>query len=93
MDDVKKALEWSKGKDRIVVHCGAGVSRSSSIAYVIACQRLGAKEAVKILDMSIHAPNPLIVSLGAEALNDKSVEDECGKAEAEFIRKWEGGLL
>ena len=85
---VAGTMAWSEGKDRIVVHCGAGISRSSAMAYVIACSRIGVDEAIKKLDFRIHAPNPCIVWMGATLLNDERVYTECKRMEDETARYW-----
>jgi len=68
-DDVRRALEWARGRDKIIVHCSAGISRSAAIAYVIEAWRTGLPaQAIKVLSPLKHHPNRLIVSLGAEEL-------------------------
>ena len=73
VNDVKNALEWSIGKDRILVHCEAGISRSSAMAYLIACTRMSAKKATTILNFHLHWPNPRIVRIGSEVMNRADV--------------------
>jgi len=73
IEQVRQAVEWSRGKDAILVHCHAGISRSSAIAYVIACDKIGPKEAIKVLDSRLHWPNPLVIALGAEVLGNPEV--------------------
>jgi predicted protein tyrosine phosphatase len=74
MEDVKQALDWAKDKTSILVHCHAGISRSSAIAYLIACQRVGPKEAIKLLNIHNHWPNILIVKFGAILLGDPEID-------------------
>jgi len=73
LEQIERILNWSsKIGNNFAVHCTAGASRSSSIAYLIACQKMDPKEAVKILDFWIHTPNQLIIKLGEQVLgNDK----------------------
>jgi predicted protein tyrosine phosphatase len=66
--DVQKVLEWANGKTEILVHCFAGISRSSAMAYLIACTRVSALEALGILDGKLHWPNKRIVRIGSEVL-------------------------
>lgn len=75
-EHVMRILKWAVDKEHIAVHCTAGISRSSAIAYVIACQKSSPKEALKILDPMKHGPNHLILKLGMEVLGDKTVMSE-----------------
>jgi predicted protein tyrosine phosphatase len=72
-DDVRRALEWSVGYQRLVVCCHAGISRSSALAYVIACRDHPPEEALGVLSPRCHYPNSLIVRLGAIALGNEAV--------------------
>jgi len=75
--DVRKAIEFAANKSMILVHCLAGISRSSAIAFIVACAKgLDPFEAAeRILDPATHAPNPLIVRLGAEILGDPRISN------------------
>ncbi len=68
LEHVKKALEWSKDKDNILVCCHAGISRSSATALLIAVREWGLKEAFHILTPGWHHPNRLILKIGSEIL-------------------------
>lgn len=70
---VRRILEWSVGKRKIAVHCHMGISRSSAIAYLIACARMPEDKALGVLDFGIHFPNRHIVLLGAVLLGRESV--------------------
>jgi len=72
-EQIKELLNWSKGKHDFVVHCTAGVSRSSAIAYVLACCFMPPSEAISVLDPYKHDPNDLIVQLGAKLLGNPEV--------------------
>ena len=77
-DQIREAIDWSKGKDDILVHCAAGVSRSSATAYVIACASMSPQEAMdRFINKNFHSPNEHIVRLGSEIL-----------AEEEILRVW-----
>ena len=91
VEDVKKALEWSEGKDNIVVHCSAGITRSSAIAYVIYCKKLGVADAIENIDFRKHAPNHLIVKIGADILGDPLIESEFEKVN-DLHKKYIGGV-
>jgi predicted protein tyrosine phosphatase len=73
LESVKKALDWSLGRDKLICCCHAGVSRSSSTAYLIASREWGPKAALSILRPHRHWPNRLIVYLGSQLLNDPSI--------------------
>lgn len=72
-EDVAKILEWARGKNPMTVHCTGGISRSSAIAYLIACLRSSPEEAIKILNPLIHSPNELIVQFGSEILGNPKI--------------------
>lgn len=74
IEDVQKALEFAKGKNRILVSCQAGISRSSAIAYLIAVQNVGVVQAFKFLN-STHVPNNLIIKYGAKIFNKPQIID------------------
>jgi len=78
-EHVQRILDWSIDRKNIAVHCTAGISRSSAIAYLIACQRCPPKEALEVLDPMMHFPNRLIIRLGAEVMEDESVINEYNK--------------
>jgi len=80
-DEIRSVLEWVKDRDDINVHCKMGISRSSAIAYIIACSRMDPKKAIKILNPNIHSPNILIIKQGAEILKDPSIVTEFVKYE------------
>lgn len=82
-EQVELILAWAKNKKNIAVHCTAGISRSSAIAYLIACSKMPASEAIKILNPDCHCPNDLVLYYGIKVLNDISVYDEYMK----WIRK------
>ncbi len=75
-EHISRILKWAISKEHIAVHCTEGISRSSAIAYLIACQRSSPEEALKILDPMKHGPNRLILKLGMEVLGDKTVMSE-----------------
>jgi len=76
MEDVEEVLSWAKGKDPILVRCQGGVSRSSAMAYLIACSRTFPCCASNVLNPMLHWPNQLVVSLGAKCLGNVEVHDE-----------------
>lgn len=76
VDTVKDFLEWSVDKDEILCVCHAGISRSSSTAYVIGCSKLGPTKALEFLMPQRHWPNRLIVWYGSKLLDDPKIWQE-----------------
>lgn len=70
---IKDILEWSRNKNNLLVHCNAGISRSSAIAYLIACTQKEPAEAIKVLDPAMHWPNRLIVEIGSKVLGNPEI--------------------
>jgi predicted protein tyrosine phosphatase len=79
-EDVQKALDFAKGRDKLIVACQAGISRSSATAYLIQSMEVGMVEALKVLNPQIHHPNSLIVAHGANILGEPDMVD--------LINKW-----
>ncbi len=75
-DHVRQLLEFGRGWQPpapILVHCWAGISRSTAAAFILLCDRLGPGSEQKIAQglrtRAPHAfPNPLLVRLADEAL-------------------------
>jgi predicted protein tyrosine phosphatase len=75
--DVKRSIAWAADKRDILVSCHGGISRSSAMAYLIACAReKSPRTAIELLDPSIHLPNELIVKYGAVILGDPEILEE-----------------
>lgn len=73
---VARLLEFAEGWDPtrpMLVHCWAGVSRSTAAAFIVACQR-GPARSERDIAQALRAaapyatPNPLMVSLADAAL-------------------------
>ncbi|MEJ2814530.1 hypothetical protein [Caulobacter sp. CCG-8] len=73
---VARLLDFAAGWDAarpMLVHCWAGVSRSTAAAFIVACQR-GPERAERDIAQALRAaapyatPNPLMVSLADAAL-------------------------
>lgn len=73
--DIKDILDWVKGEEpkNLMVHCWAGVSRSSATAYIIACTIMEPEEAIKLLIPGKHIPNEMIIEHGAFILGDRGI--------------------
>lgn len=78
-DVVEDVLAFGKtwtGKSPMLVHCWAGVSRSTATAFILACQRLPEVEEAKIAKALRKAsasatPNPLLVRLADDIMGRK----------------------
>jgi predicted protein tyrosine phosphatase len=77
---IEAALDYAKDKQELLIHCAAGVSRSSAVAYLIACSRVGTMEALRVLDSLFHWPNNRVVRLGAEIMDNPEIK--------QTIKKW-----
>ena len=67
-DNVRKALDFAKNRQKLIVSCQVGQSRSSAIAYSIKTMISNPEEALSILDQNIHMPNSLIVKHASNIL-------------------------
>lgn len=74
-EDVQLCLDFvaNQQPENLLIHCDAGVSRSSAIAYVIACTMDTPEEAIKLLNPMLHMPNERIIRYGAELLGNSEV--------------------
>jgi len=65
-EDILDIFDWVDKEDpkNLMVHCFAGVSRSSAVAYLIAYRKFGPKRANKVIDSKLHRPNSLVLDLG-----------------------------
>jgi predicted protein tyrosine phosphatase len=70
---IQQALEFAKGKEKLLVCCRAGQGRSVALAYRICCREHGVAEAVGLLNPTLHRPNRLIVNLGDALLGDPEI--------------------
>ena len=73
-EDVEKIIAFARTLSRdddVIVHCNAGVSRSSCSAFIIEFIRSGSiEEALNILDPQWHYPNILMAVLASKILKD-----------------------
>jgi predicted protein tyrosine phosphatase len=81
-EDIKIIIDWVRTEypRDLMVHCYAGVSRSSAVAYVLACIEKDPAEAINMLNPMIHSPNERIVELGADILNKPEIVEAYEKA-------------
>ena len=76
-EHLERILAWVKIRDRrnLLVHCTAGVSRSASVAFLIACTLEPPEVAIKRLDVLKHFPNEHIMKLGSEILDNPRIHE------------------
>lgn len=72
-EHIELVLEWTANKNRFIVCCHAGISRSAALAYIIMCNYVSPIEAVKLWDKERHYPNDLIIRLGSQVLNNHEI--------------------
>ncbi|OQW94040.1 MAG: hypothetical protein BWK79_07970 [Beggiatoa sp. IS2] len=79
LEDIKAILQFTvklTTPDKLLVHCGAGISRSTAVACGILCQHgLSPKEALKMVCLLRQGayPNDYIITLMDEALELKGL--------------------
>jgi predicted protein tyrosine phosphatase len=72
-ENIQNVLNWCKSlidqnsKD-FIVHCTAGISRSSAIAILIQCL-IDDSKIFEVVDPRFHFPNTKILKIGEELLN------------------------
>lgn len=77
VDHVERLLAFAAAWDRskpILLHCYAGISRSTAAAYVVACALQPQRSEAEIADELRHAsptatPNPRLVAIADDVLN------------------------
>lgn len=70
---IKQIIDWSKQKRDentldFVIHCTAGVSRSSACAVIVQAL-INPENILKIIDPQLHHPNPRILKITSELLD------------------------
>lgn len=84
-ENIRRILEWSdRVSGDIVVHCTAGISRSSAVAYLIACRKMDRSDALACLKFNLHTPNRYVLYLGAKIMDDLTIYSDCIDAEKKF---------
>jgi protein-tyrosine phosphatase len=83
---VQKFLAFGKNRKKLIVACAAGVSRSSSTAYLIAAQEFGPEKALTYLTGAHHWPNRLNVYIGTILLKEPKIWEKY----VEWSRHWNG---
>jgi predicted protein tyrosine phosphatase len=70
---ISGVLDWAKGRTPLLFHCGAGVSRSPALAYLVACMRVRPEVAIGLLNVNRHYPNRHVIEVGARILQDPEI--------------------
>lgn len=73
LENIKTILEWAKQKmtensNDFIVHCTAGISRSSAVAILIQYLQ-DPINALKVINPIFHSPNEKVLELGDKLLN------------------------
>jgi predicted protein tyrosine phosphatase len=71
-EKVQKIIDWVEENQpkNLMVHCWAGVSRSSATAFVLSCLYNTPEEAFNLLNPEKHMPNLMIMDYGLDIVND-----------------------
>jgi predicted protein tyrosine phosphatase len=85
-ESVKKFLDFAKGRKKLVCACAAGISRSSSTAYLCTAQEYGPEAGLDALEKCHHWPNRLNVYIGAVLLKNTDIWTKF----VEWMRNWNG---
>lgn len=101
-EQVKQLLDWVKllpNDAHLVIHCYAGVSRSTAAALAVKVQELGVdrvKDAIDWLleNRPVACPNPVITKFADELLNAKGELHAAAEevASAKLLRLYGGNL-
>lgn len=84
--DVKKFLDFAKGRKKLAVACRVGICRSSATAYIIAAREFGSIGGLEVLKPAHHSPNRLIVYIGSQLLKNPDVWNKY----VEWTKTWVG---
>jgi predicted protein tyrosine phosphatase len=72
---VQQAIAWGEGRDKLLIACHAGISRSAALAFLIACTDRPPEQALGLLEPGKHRPNDLVVMLGSKILGNRRIWD------------------
>ena len=67
---LQSALEFAADKEKLVVSCRAGQSRSAALAHAICFQNNGAAAANQLLNPQRHSPNRQVIETVATLMDD-----------------------
>jgi predicted protein tyrosine phosphatase len=75
VEQIAKAIKFSKKHENLIVSCHGGMSRSAALAFVIECTRVAhPKLAMGLWDRKKHHPNRRVIRLGGEILARPEME-------------------
>jgi len=95
--DIVKILEWAKLKmaenDKpFIVHCSAGVSRSSAVAILVNYLQ-DPEHALKVINPLLHSPNEKVLELGEKILGTNTIKqptkDLLKKHDDAWMKSWD----
>jgi predicted protein tyrosine phosphatase len=71
-EDIADIFHWVETNRpvNLMVHCWAGVARSSAVAFMLSCKYNSAEEAFNLLDPDRHQPNVMVMDFGLDLLSD-----------------------
>jgi len=73
--DVITSINWSRTRNRIIVQCFGGISRSSAIAFLIAIDKYGLGSAKQLIKGSKnYQPNLAIIKYGERIFSTELIE-------------------
>ena len=64
IEHVQEMLDWARGREKLLICCHAGVSRSSATALLVASSVVGVDQGIGVLVPGWHHPNRLILRHG-----------------------------
>lgn len=73
--------KWQENRKPFIVHCTAGISRSSAVAVLLDAMFRNSKEAVDRFDATKHSPNQMILEIGENYLKTPGLTQEVKKKE------------
>jgi len=96
-EDIQSIIDWAREKmvsnpTGFIVHCTAGVSRSSAVAILIKSLH-DPENALKIINPLIHSPNSRVLEIGERILDGVKVKDKAREIEdnasIEFMKTYD----
>lgn len=87
-EDIVKIINWTKQKmqennNGFIIHCTAGVSRSSAVAIIVKYLQ-DPQNALKVINPILHCPNERVLDLGEKILNTKDIKEPAKKMMKEY---------
>lgn len=73
LDHIRKAMEFGRKANRVLVSCRAGQSRSAAVATLIMFDRDPDFSPAGLLDPARHSPNCTIIDLGTQVIDNPAI--------------------